>query len=262
MTLAIAHHHGFKCAGSTFLHVLNRNWPKRVLHIEHRISDRRIHCDQVQPFVEGGAYDAVTSHLLTMPRPGEEFAHVHFGLVRDPIARLISAYKFVPEERRFGGFLQFVAAHKHHACDYHIRHLARPADSVEEGWRADPAAVPLGEPRVFLGLVERFADTMFLLERRLARLGVTFDGSVGGRQNVGKGESPDIDDATMAQLKEYNVEDFRLYDRVSKLLDEELAEVDPDGKGRAEYQQRCEARAGKRERYLGVRPTDWTYLED
>ena len=262
MTLSIAHHHGFKCAGSTFLHVLNRNWSGRVLHIEHRINDRRIHCDQVQPYLEHGHYDAVTSHLLTMPRPGEQFAHVHFGLVRDPIARLVSAYKFVPEESKFGGFLQFVAANRHHACDYHVRHLATPAASIAEGWRADPAAVPLGAAHVLLGLVERFDDSMFLLERRLAAVGCEFDGSVGGRQNVGRGDAPDIGEATLAQLRDYNLEDYRLYARVAAALDEELLAVDPSGEGRAEYRQRCAMRAGDQERYLGVPPPKWTYIEE
>lgn len=261
MTLSVAHHHGFKCAGSTVVHLLNRNWPQRVLHIEHRVVDRRIHCAQIREHAASKGLVAATSHLLTMPRPGEELAHVHFGLVRDPIARLVSAYKFVPEERKQGGFLGFVAANEHHACNFHVRHLTTP-EPDGKGWSARPDAVPLGAPRVLIGLVERFADSMFLLEHRLRAVGCAFDGSVGAAQNVGSGDAPQLDPAAMARLREQNALDYELYARVGAAMDAELLAVDADGSGRAEHRRRCERRAGEKETYLGVGPTGWTYLED
>jgi len=262
--LLIAHHHGFKCAGCTVVHLLNRNWPEQVLHVEHRVVDRRIHCDQVRPHLDGGNYAGLTSHLLAMPARGEEIAHVHFGLLRDPIDRLVSAYNFVPEERRGGSFRAFVAANRHHACEYHVRHLGVQARAGQgaTGWNSDPEAVRLGEPHVLLGLVERFEDTMFLLERRVAAAGGVFDGSVGGRHNVGKGEALPIDEDLVQELRELNAADYRLRDAIDAALDRELALVDPDGDGRAEYRVRCEARAGVAEPYLGMMPPTWTYLED
>lgn len=264
MELAIAHHHGFKCAGSSVVHLLNRAWPGRVLHIEHRLADRRIHCGRVRDLVAVSGHMALTSHLLTLPPPGEAFAHVHFGLVRDPIARLVSAYKFVPEERKAGGFVEFVKMHEHHACNFHVRHLVVP-DGEAGDWRARPEAVPLGAPHVLIGLVERFADSMFLLERRLAAVGVAFDGSVAAAHNVGRGDGPQLEDEALVDLRLRNREDYELYDRVGEALDAELAAVDPDGDGRAEHRARCEARTGRTgrtEAYLGIGPTGWTYLDD
>jgi len=264
----LAHHHGFKCAGSTVVHLLNRNWPRKVLHIEHRVVDKRIHCAQLQPFLDRGDHPALTSHLLTMPPVGGEVAAVHFGLIRDPIQRLLSAYHFVPKERQLGGFLAFAAAHAHHACDFHARHLARQqllADGSPDraaDWRANAAAVPIGAPGVLIGLVERFDDSMFLLEQRLAAVGCKFDGSVGERQNVGKGNTLQLDDAALQQLHESNKLDYELYAKAGLELDRELALVDPSGVGRAEFQTRCAARAGKKEKYLGQPPPNWTYLED
>lgn len=264
----LAHHHGFKCAGSTVVHLLNRNWPRKVLHIEQRIVDKRIHCAQVAPFLAKDDYPALTSHLLTMPPVGGEIAAVHFGLIRDPIQRLLSAYHFVPKERQMGSFVEFAAAHAHHACDFHARHLARQ-QVAEDGvydraadWRANASAVPIGAPGVLIGLVERFEDSMFLLERRLAAVGCKFDGSVGERQNVGKGNTLQLDDAAIQQLRDSNKLDYELYACVEQELDRELAKVDPSGTGRAEHRARCAARAGKKEKYLGQPPTAWTYIED
>lgn len=258
----VAHHHGFKCAGSTVVHLLNRNWPERVLHIEHRRADRRIHCEQVLAHVEPDRHVALTSHLLRMPSPGQEFAHVHFALVRDPIARLVSTYKFVPEERKLGSLSAFVAANALHASDFHIRHLGCGDAEHDEGWRRDPDCVPLESPHVLIGLVERFADSMFLLERRLAAVGCAFDGSVGQRQNVGTAEVMDLNPEQLAQLRAMNAEDYLLLERVNRALDRELAAVDPEFHGRIEYAKRCMAREDAKEPYLGVPPPQWTYLED
>lgn len=260
--LLVAHHHGFKCAGSTVVHLLNRNWPEQVLHVEHRLADQRIYCDQMPPLLEGRPYKALTSHLLAMPAPGQEIAHVHFGLVRDPIERLVSTYKFVPEERRRGGFRNFIEANRHHACDYHLRHLGvqgRGAIGIA-GWQPDPAALRIDAPHVLLGLVERFADTMFLLERRIAAVGGVFDGSVGGRHNVGKGDPLDMDDQLLQELREQNAGDYLAVQAVGEAMDRELARVDPDGRGRAEHLARCEARTAAAEPYLGKSPLVWAYL--
>jgi hypothetical protein len=263
----LAHHHGFKCAGSTVVHLLNRNWPGKVLHIEGRTADRRIHCSQVATFLGQNDHPALTSHVLTMPPVGGEIAAVHFGLIRDPIQRLLSAYHFAPQERQLGGFLEFVAAHAHYACEFHARHLARQQVG-ENGvydraadWRANASAVPIGAPGVLIGLVERFEDSMFLLEQRLAKAGCRFDGSVGERQNVGKGSGLSLDDAAVARLRDSNRLDYELYARAEAELDRELAVVDPGGTGRAAHRKRCAARAGKKEPYLGQVPANWTYLD-
>lgn len=260
MQVSVAHHHGFKCAGSSVVHVLNRNWPQRVLHVEHRSTDRRIHCEQVRHLTATGDHVALTSHLLTMPAPGQALAHVHFALLRDPLARLVSAYRFAPEERRFGGFREFVHATAHYASDYHVRQLAVPGRDGN-GWEARPEAVPLGAPGVLIGLVERFADSMFLLEQRLAAAGIAFDGSVGAAHNAGSTCDFALDDDVVAAVHRLSAGDYALRERVAAAMDAELAMVDADGKGRAEHRLRCAARAEGREHYLGLGPNAWVYVE-
>lgn len=262
MQLSVAHHHGFKCAGSSVVHVLNRNWPRRVLHVEHRRPDHRIRCGDVRHLTTTGEHVALTSHLLTMPAPGQALAHVHFALLRDPLARLVSAYKFAPEQRRFGGFREFVRATAHYASDYQVRQLAVPGLDGD-GWEARPEAVPLGAPGVLLGLVERFADSMFLLEQRLAKVGIAFDGSVGAAHNAGGTREPELelDDAVVAEVRRLSAGDCALRERVAASMDAELAAVDADGKGRAEHRLRCAARAEGREAYLGLGPDAWIYVE-
>jgi hypothetical protein len=120
--------------------------------------------------------------------------------------------------------------------------------------------VPLGEPHVLLGLVERFDASMFLLERRLAALGGAFDGSVARRHNVGPG-SFELPPELVEGLRERNRADFELHARVSAAMDAELARVDPDGSGLAEHRRRCAERARSPNPFLGLDPARWTYLD-
>lgn len=261
MPLFLVHHHAFKCAGSSVAHILNRNWPRRVLYVEHAQPDRRIGCASVRPFVDRDDYAALSSHLLTMPRRGEQLGHVHFALVRDPLERVLSAYRFVQDRWADGGFQRFRDELEHQVASFQVRHLGVPADDPGDGWRCDPAAVPLGAGHVLIGLVERFEDSMFLLERRLAAHGCEFDGSYARAHNVGTNPLRELPDATIGELRERNAEDYELVRKVESALDGELAAVDPDGAGRADFRRRCAARAAIDEPYLGVDPGEWTYLD-
>src|SRR5690606_32473574 len=131
-----------------------------------------------------------------------------------------------------------------------------------------------------IGLVERFDDTMFLLERRLAAVGCMIDASVGKRQNVGKrpgnaaapapgpdatprvDSAADLDAATLATLRAANELDYQLIARVQLALDDELARVDPDGAGRRLYAARCAVRSEFADPYIGLPTHQWTYFED
>ena len=258
----VVHHHGFKCAGSSVVHVLHRNWPERVLHVEHRLPDRRIGVMDVAPLLEGADYVAVTSHLLTVPAQADRLAPVHFALVRDPLQRLASAWRFVGQQERWRdcGFHEFLAALEHQASNFHVRLLGVPGDAAD-GWHCDPARVPLGQPHVLIGLVERFEASMFLLERRLAALGCAFDGSVARRHNVGPADSFELPSALVDELRERNRSDFELLERVAAAMDAELARVDPDGSGLADHRRRCAERSRSPNPFLGLDPARWTYLD-
>lgn len=260
--LFLVHHHAFKCAGSSVAHILHRAWPQRVLHIEHARPDSRIGIDSVRPFVEAGDYAALTSHLLTMPRPGEQIAQVHFALVRDPVDRILSAYRFVQDRWTEGGFERFQQELEHQVASFQCRHLGVPTGRPGDDWHLDLDAVPIGASHLLIGLVERFDDSMFLLERRLAAFGCAFDGSHAGAYNVGSNPLHDLPADTLQQLREHNREDYELLRRVGSALDAELAAVDPDGSGRAEFRARCRARAATEEPYLGPDPSEWIYLEE
>lgn len=262
MKPVVVHHHGFKCAGSSVVHVLHRNWPERVLHVEHREPDRRIDVAAVAPLLDRAEHLAVTSHLLTMPAYQDRLAPVHFALVRDPLQRLASAWRFVGQQERWrdGGFPGFLAALEHQASNFHVRLLGVPSEGLD-GWHCDPTRVPLGEPHVLIGLVERFGESMFLLERRLAALGCVFDGSVSRRHNVGSPESFVLPPELVDDLCERNRADFALHERVAAAIDAELARVDPDGSGLADHRRRCVERARSPNPFLGLDPACWTYLD-
>ena len=86
-TLRIVHHHVFKCAGSTVMWILERNFPGAVLCVEGSSASSRITCAQVLPHVAGNHYQAVSSHVLAIPALGQNIADIHFSMLREPVEK-------------------------------------------------------------------------------------------------------------------------------------------------------------------------------
>ena len=106
--LKIVHHHIFKCAGSSFAWILQKNFPNQVLFIEGIRADYRIRCEDVVHFLadnEKAAFQAVSSHLLATPTPKNEIARLHVSFLRDPWKRIVSEYNFMVRNRHFNGVI-------------------------------------------------------------------------------------------------------------------------------------------------------------
>lgn len=94
MTL-IAHHHIFKNAGTTIDWILERNFPGQVLHIEGTDPGARLRPRQVRTAAARYAdHRAVSSHSFPLPSRKQAWARVHLSVLRDPIERYASIYRF------------------------------------------------------------------------------------------------------------------------------------------------------------------------
>lgn len=93
MTL-IAHHHIFKNAGTTIDWILERNFPGSVLHIEGTDPAGRLSSQQMRIAAGPRPHHAMSSHSFPLPAPKDAWAVIHLSVLRDPIERYTSIYRF------------------------------------------------------------------------------------------------------------------------------------------------------------------------
>lgn len=93
MTLLV-HHHIFKNAGTTIDWILERNFPGEVLHIESTDPAGRLSPEQVRIAAEDHEHRAISSHSFPLPSPRDAWATIHLSVLRDPIERYTSIYRF------------------------------------------------------------------------------------------------------------------------------------------------------------------------
>lgn len=91
----LLHLHGFKCAGSTLIWSLERATDGRLLYLESEQPNRRLPWQRAKEHLRSMKQKplAVTSHLMSLP-PQDELAVLKVALIRQPLARIISAYCF------------------------------------------------------------------------------------------------------------------------------------------------------------------------
>ncbi|MDH3997370.1 MAG: sulfotransferase family protein [Desulfuromonadales bacterium] len=221
--LKIVHHHAFKTAGSTMMWILEKNFPGQVLYIEGEKNAgekcrRRLHCDDLPPHLESGAYQAVSSHLLMVPDMGENVGEVHFSLLRDPLERTLSAYHFLKRGGEIDSDMTLAefCQSNFQAGNFQLHHSSLREDKTPiDDWSInDKIYQKIDSGEIFFGLVEYFDHTMLLLEELLKRHGVKFDGAYTQDFNrtAGKtGRQWQMNDADRKILLEKNARDIELY---------------------------------------------------
>lgn len=249
----LIHLHGFKCAGTTFAAILERNYPKQVLYVESLMPNQRLKFEQVLPLLAVKQYQAISSHLLAIPNQ-TDFDKSNFTnsnndntekdytnnlvivLLRDPKLRLISAYEFQkatntlkPGDVNFRAFLNRLRNSA--VANYQTRLLSNQSWSgagQRKGWDLDPWSIDLASPNLFVGTVELFDQSMVLLENWLATKGIAFDASYRSVRNSKK--STDLDQIAAQQdlIWPDMVEiDQVLWNQVTSLTKQQIA-ADPN----------------------------------
>lgn len=221
--LAIVHHHAFKCAGSTVMWILEKNFRKKVLYIEGRESGQRIFCEDLLPYVKDDSYRAVSSHLLVIPDLGQNIGEVHVSFLRDPVERIVSAYHYFKKrgEIESGKTLKEFCKSNFQADNFQAKHSSIVgSNNSSDKWEINRRIykkIEAGE--IFFGIVEYFDHSMVMLEDLLKRRGIKFDGAYPERQNVSipeEGPGCEIDGEIRKLIMERNVHDIELYEYVKQ----------------------------------------------
>lgn len=267
----LLHLHGFKCAGTTFIWSLEHASQAGVAYVESEASGQRLAWERVMEHLaalEEGP-PMITSHLITMPPPGA-LARIKVAFLREPLARLASAYRFQLHKQgsidaiSFRDYIdQFCRGP---LANYQTRHLSPQEPEnwrLQNGWAARPELIDLNRGDLFVGLVERYDESIVALEYQLERLDCPQNLAYPQRLNSTEDlrssrEQPET--LPPARLLEITELDANLYGRAATRLEEHLAAI-PDLSDRlADFHGRC---AALRQRPPSVRlkPSDqWTKL--
>jgi hypothetical protein len=229
----LLHLHGFKCAGSTFVWSLERATGGHLAYLESDQPNRRLPWQRIQEHL-GTIREqplAITSHLVSLP-PEDALAVQKVAFLRQPLARLLSAYRFqtgVQKKHKELSLEQYLCRHCHGALsNYQTRHLS-PQHEEDwpdlRGWAARPELIDLERADLFVGLVERYDESVVALEYALEERGVSLDLAYPKRMNTTSAQ-PDIEhlaEAIPPQLLLDATElDERLYRRAARRLDDRI----------------------------------------
>lgn len=184
----LIHLHGFKCAGTTFAGILEKNFPNKVLYVESLIANQRLRFDQLKQLLDTKSINAISSHLLARQ---EISNHLIISFLRNPVKRLISAYEFQkatntlkPGDDNFRAFLNRLRPSS--VANYQTRLISIQSfkgSGQRQGWDIDPWSINLTSPNLFIGTVELFDESMVLLEAWLDGHGIKFDASYKSAMN-------------------------------------------------------------------------------
>ena len=228
--------------------ILEKNFPKKLLCIEGKNHAQRITCDDVKPYLSNNAYQAISSHLLTLPEPCNEIGLLHISMIRHPIKRLYSAYQFQLKTQLIASHISF-----HQYCEktldfqgnFQSKHSSlQPAHSWQKhkGWLVDLSSIDLNRTGLFFGLVELFDESMVVLEHLMQQKGIAFDASYHKKVNASDtAQINTIDAQTMALLDTGIGDDLALYTQVEKKLLALFTQIDPHKEKLALFKQRCAA---------------------
>ena len=174
----IVHMHGFKCAGTTFSASLAANFGQDFRCVEPSTRFGKLDWDLVQSKAVDMGLLAVSSHALKAPQvisANQVFVH----LVREPSSRLLSAWRFeVGVQKSFEGPFSTYLTDKGRIKNHQSRFLLPQAkvDNFQPNHEYG-ADWDLFKHRsnLFLGVVERYDETMTILELILRQKSINVD---------------------------------------------------------------------------------------
>jgi len=267
----ILHLHGFKCAGSTFIWALERATAGQVAYLESDQPNRRLPWQRVSQHLRTGRHQpkAITSHLVCLP-PQDEVSLLKVAFLRRPLARLLSAYRYETRVRNKYNQLsleRYIRRHRSGVlANYQTRHLS-PQQEEDwhdvRGWGARPELIDLERPDLFVGLVERYDESMVALEQMLQSLGIRLDLAYPRAMNTTRSDQ-DVESQADALPRKLLLEstelDERLYQRVEARLDEHINSIPQFDKCLQDFHVRCQELS---ESSIGIKikpPQKWTRL--
>jgi hypothetical protein len=165
----LVHIHTFKCAGTTFAASLASNFKDEFSCIEPK-TRQFLDWDQIKQTMAKSKWRAISSHSLRIP-DSQTKGYMFMALVRNPSERLISAWRFQTNVQKIsnGSFSSYL---KNQSGAKNVQSLFLYNSEIFDGLDI----IEIGNesfdlfrhrPNVFLGVVERYDESMTVLEKLL-----------------------------------------------------------------------------------------------
>ena len=171
----IVHYHFFKNAGTSLDETLREYFGERWVSVEGQNSLSP--ADLAKLIADQPERAVFSSHTASFPVPDlEGVAIFPVVFVRHPIDRIRSVYEFerrqqpavtrgaiVAKKRPFKGYVRWRLAADNQIRNFHVTRFSRG----EKGPPSLPSAIKYVDRLPFVGVVERFSDSLSLLQRHL-----------------------------------------------------------------------------------------------
>jgi hypothetical protein len=246
----LLHLHGFKCAGSTFIWSLERATGGQLAYLESDQPNRRLPWQCIRQHLRSCRKQplAITSRMASLP-PEEELTALKVAFLRQPLARLLSAYRHQTNVHKKHKDLSLENYLRRHSrgllSNYQTRHLS-PQQQEDwqdlQGWGARPELIDLERADLFVGLVERYDESVVALEHALEELGMTFDLAYPHAINItrSKGDIEQLAETLSPQLLLESTElDERLYQRAAERLNSRISAIADFEDRLQDFRRRC-----------------------
>lgn len=254
MRQVIVHYHLFKNAGTTLDSLLQRKFGDKWVQFDGKKADSKLGPQELRRFIDNHPeVMAVSSHHGRPPFPEiSDGVVIPLVFLRHPLDRVGSVYAFEHRQARGSRGAEFAANHTFveyvrwrldmgpHGVitNFHALFLLGTLDATRRPIRLSevPEAIDRLSAFNFFGLVERFADSMTLLQAEMRKTVGPLDTNYKQRnQSVGRratlAERLDdmraaLGDSLWAELCERNQVDMEIYDRACALFDRRFAKSD------------------------------------
>jgi len=218
MAIKVIHLHTFKCAGTTFALDLAKNFGPKFKCVDPINRNLRFQLEEVEHHPLLVDIEVTSSHTILPPKPSKDGPMI-IGFVREPSSRLLSAWHFYRYQEQlpefpFSAYLKRQSKIKNYQSRV-FSHQTFSENDVLKGWELHYDQIMFGR-NFFVGVVERYAESMVVIEFLLSDKGFNFKGDVNSRENtmpIAK-VAPDVEIP-----KDYINIDEILYQRCSSILD-------------------------------------------
>lgn len=255
--LVLLHAHIFKNAGSTIDWILERNFG--VAFRDDRADSLMLKdSDYLQNLVgSDNNLKAISSHSLPLPAPkvsGVDF--IALLMLRDPLLRVRSVYDFERRQKaetpgakhaKIYSFKEYVEWRMSPSVsptirNMQVRYLTRTVPLIDQNLTENHmnAATDLIDSNPFVGVVERFDQSMAVFRRGLLNHGLDLDfaykkqnitsKSVRSRDQLVEALKCDLGDSLFDHVVEQNRYDSNLYDHATKVVASRFASLSDNDK--------------------------------
>jgi hypothetical protein len=260
--LEIVHIHGFKCAGTTFAASLAANYLDQFRCIEP-LADEYLDWSKALNKANELELKAISSHLLRIPVQ-LPFKSFFVYLIRKPHERLVSAWKFEKDHQHvvnesFSEYLSDLTRCSNKQSRTLLSDVS-PEELNSMLTRSSYSELFKHRSNLFIGLVERYEESMTLLELILRQKSIAIDLSFPMVLNkYEKHDSESVPDCEVPNP--LVVHDNALYDLANSRLDFYISMFPEFERNLRNYKARCRSFTDNLEEYKSrIYNDNWYYI--